>query len=365
MPSSPNSLAPVTVMPQAKPGWRKLIFELPLLLGINLVIGLFLTALNFGGGLAINLVTSQFIGCGIYVCVTVTYLILAECSLTVQLVAIGAAIGVGAALGFVTSTLLTGLSLPLLYHDQSGFILQILLISLLFGTTGSYYFISKQRLVEAQALAQDEKIKRLAQEKQAVTMQLKMLQAQIEPHFLFNTLSNLESLLDSDVATARRMLHDLTSYLRTTLTRSRGEKGTLAQEMEIIRAYLAIQQIRMGARLRFSIALPEELAGKSCPPLLIQPLVENAVRHGLEPSIPGGEVSVTCRADNGKICIEVQDTGVGIAEDSRPGTGTSNVRERLQALFGAAARLSLKEVVPSGVMVMVEYPEEPDAGPDC
>lgn len=357
MSSSPNSLDRGVVMPQAKLGWPKLIAELPLLLCLNLVIGLFLTALNFGGGLAINLVTSQFIGCGIYGCVTVTYALLAERSLTVQLVAIGVAIGVGAVFGFGASTFLTGLNLPLLYREQGGFILQVLLISLLFGTTGSYFFISNQRLTESRALAQEEKIKRLAQEKQAVSMQLKMLQAQIEPHFLFNTLSNLESLLDSDTATARRMLRDLTSYLRTTLTRSREEHATLAQEMEIVRAYLAIQQIRMGARLKFSIHLPESLAGKSCPPLLIQPLVENAVRHGLEPSILGGEIAVDCRVVEGQIRIEVRDTGGGLPEDSRPGTGTENVRERLLAIYGEAACLSLEEVAPSGVMVVVEYPD--------
>ena len=344
-------------MHQAKQGWRKLILELPLLLGLNLVIGLFLTALNFGSGLIINIITSQFIGFGIYSCVTVTFALLAARPVAVQLAAIGMAIAVGAGFGFGVSTFLTGLNLTLLYREQGGFVLQILLISLLFGVAGSYLFISKQRLAEVQALAQEEKIKRLAQEKQAVTMQLKMLQAQIEPHFLFNTLSNLESLLDSDVATARRMLVDLSSYLRTTLTRSREEHATLAQEMEIVRAYLAIQQIRMGARLRFFLNLPENLAGKSCPPLLIQPLVENAIRHGLEPSIPGGEILVDCRAVNGRIRIEVRDTGVGFPEDSRPGTGTENVRERLLALFGPAARFSLEEVTPNGVMIVVEYPD--------
>lgn len=360
MPSSSNSLEPGAGRFKTQPEWRKLSIELLLLLGINLVIGFFLTALNFGSGLAVNLVTSQCIGLGIFACVRGAFGLLAERSPAGKLAVIAGAIGVGSVLGFVASTFLTDVNLTTLYREQGGFILQIVLISLLFGTTVSYFFISKQRLAESLALAQEEKIKRLAQEKLALTMQLKMLQAQIEPHFLFNTLSNLESLLDSDVATARRMLTDLTSYLRTALVRSREDKGTLAQEMQIVRAYLAIQQVRMGTRLRFSINLPEELAAKSCPPLLIQPLVENGVRHGLEPSIPGGEITVDCRAVAGSIRIEVRDSGVGFTDDSRPGTGTENVRERLQVLFGAAALFSLAEAVPGGVMAVVEYPDEQD-----
>lgn len=344
-------------MDQAKPEWRKLLLEAVLLLAINLVIGLFLSALAFGSGLAVNIVTSQCIGFGIYACVRGSFGLLTERPPVQQLVVIAGAIGVGAVLGFVVSTFLTGLSLATLYREQGGFVFQILAISLLFGVMVSYFFISKQRLAEIAAQVREEKIQRLAQEKLALTMQLKMLQAQIEPHFLFNTLSNLESLLDSDVATARRMLADLSSYLRTTLERSREGQGTLAQEMKIVQAYLAILQIRMGSRLTFTVHLPEALADRPCPPLLIQPLVENAVRHGLEPSVTGGEITVDCRKVGAKIQIEVRDSGVGFATGGQPGTGTANVRERLQALFGAEAWLSLAELRPRGVKALVEYPD--------
>ena len=339
------------------PDRQKLLQEVPVTLGINLLIGLFLTVLNFGGTLAVNVIISECIGSVIYVCVTVTYLSLAEWPLAPRLAAIAAAIGVGAGLGFTFSTFLTGFSLVGMYRQQGELLFQILVISLLFGVMVSYFFISKHRLAEIAAQAQEEKIKRLAQEKLAVTMQLKMLQAQIEPHFLFNTLSNLESLLESDIPTARRMLADLSSYLRTTLTRSREERGTLDQEMEIVRAHLAIQQVRMGTRLKFSVNLPEALAAKFCPPLLIQPLVENAIRHGLEPSVTGGEVVVECRLAAGRIRVEVRDSGVGFALGGQPGTGTANVCERLQALFGDEAELTLAEVSPRGVKAMVEYPD--------
>lgn len=339
------------------PDRQKLLREVPVTLGMNLLIGLFLTVLNFGGTLAINVIISECIGSAIYACVTITYLSLADWPPAPRLAAIVAAIGAGAGLGFAVSTCITGFSLPGMIRAQGALLLQILAISLLFGAMVSYFFISKQRLAEVAALAREEKIKRLAQEKQAVTMQLKMLQAQIEPHFLFNTLSNLESLLDSDVATARRMLADLSSYLRTTLERSREGQGTLAQEMKIVQAYLAILQIRMGSRLTFTVHLPEALADRPCPPLLIQPLVENAVRHGLEPSVTGGEITVDCRKVGAKIQIEVRDSGVGFATGGQPGTGTANVRERLQALFGAEAWLSLAELRPRGVKALVEYPD--------
>ncbi|NTV14533.1 MAG: histidine kinase [Desulfobulbaceae bacterium] len=338
------------------PDRQKLLQEVPLTLGLNLLIGLFLTALNFGGPLAVNVIISECIGSAIYGCVTITYLSLAEYPPAPRLVAIAAAIGVGAGLGFTASTFITGFSLLGMFRQQGVLLLQILVISLLFGVVVSYFFISKQRLAEIAAQAREEKIQRLAQEKLALTMQLKLLQAQIEPHFLFNTLSNLESLLDSDVTTARRLLANLSSYLRTTLERSREGQGTLAQEMKIVRAYLAIQQIRMGARLTFMVNLPEVLADLRCPPLLIQPLVENAVRHGLEPSVTGGEVVVDCRKEGERIRIEVRDSGVGFA-GGQPGTGTNNVRERLQALFGAEAGLSLAEVSPRGVKALVEYPD--------
>ncbi|MFN3304088.1 MAG: sensor histidine kinase [Roseateles sp.] len=175
--------------------------------------------------------------------------------------------------------------------------------------------------------------------------QLKLLQGQIEPHFLFNTLANVQSLIDFDPERAKRMLERFTDYLRAGLGQLRGESTTLAQEFVLLEAYLALMQLRMGERLRVRLALPAELATVELPPLLVQPLVENAVHHGLEPQIAGGEVAVTARRDAHHLIIDVEDDGQGLdGPRRRPGNGVAlaNIRARLAARWGPAATLELQ-----------------------
>jgi LytS/YehU family sensor histidine kinase len=189
-----------------------------------------------------------------------------------------------------------------------------------------------------------------------------LLQAQIEPHFLFNTLSNILSLLDSDLEKGKSMLTDLIQYLRTTLSKTRNDTTTIDGEMEIIRAYLNIFKIRMGDRLQYHIDIPDNIKDIPFQPMLIQPLVENSIRHGLEPEIQGGEIWIRGTPDGDILRIEITDTGAGLYENSHPGMGIENIRERLKSLYGDKGRLILKENQPSGVKAILEVPYEPDQG---
>jgi signal transduction histidine kinase len=188
----------------------------------------------------------------------------------------------------------------------------------------------------------DEQLKRQAQE-----AQLRLLQAQIEPHFLFNTLANVHSLMDHDLAKAKQMLASFTDYLRVSLGSIRSESSTVAQELDLAQSYLQLLQGRMEDRLRFEISADEPARRHPLPPLLLQPLVENAVMHGLEPSIAGGTVWVRAQLQGSALCLEVQDDGRGLDAPPRPGArrgnglALNNIRERLKARYGPEAQLEL------------------------
>jgi hypothetical protein len=189
--------------------------------------------------------------------------------------------------------------------------------------------------------------------------QLKLLQGQIEPHFLFNTLANVQSLIDFDPERAKLMLERFTDYLRASLTQLRGDTTTLANEFAMLDAYLALMQLRMGERLRVTLDLPAELRGVELPPLLAQPLVENAIHHGLEPTIAGGTVSVTARSVDGRLLIEVADDGQGLdGPRRRSGNGLAlgNIRARLQARYGSSASLELLPRDGGGTRALIQFP---------
>jgi sensor histidine kinase YesM len=223
-----------------------------------------------------------------------------------------------------------------------------------------YFFYSKKHLKISKEIIQQERINRLSSEKQALEANLRLLQAQIEPHFLFNTLSNILSLLDTDLKKGQSMLIDLTRYLRTSLSKTRGDTTTLGQEMEMIEAYLNIFKVRMEDRLHYRIDMPNSIKDRSFPPMLIQPLVENAIRHGIEPKVEGGEVTIRARTNGDRLRVEITDTGTGLHEDGPAGFGLSNVRERLQSLYGDRGQLILEENRPSGLKAIIEVPYVPD-----
>ncbi|MBC7938167.1 MAG: histidine kinase, partial [Chitinophagaceae bacterium] len=184
------------------------------------------------------------------------------------------------------------------------------------------------------------KHRELDAERRANEAQLKLLQAQIEPHFLFNTLANVVSLMEVDTARARAMLESFIDYLRSSLGSLRHEGHTLGDELALVNAYLQVVSIRMDDRLRYRIDVPDALRQAPFPALTLQPLVENAIVHGLEPQIAGGEVHITASVQGGRLVITVQDDGLGLPSDNPPdrparprssGTGTAcnNIRERL------------------------------------
>jgi LytS/YehU family sensor histidine kinase len=232
----------------------------------------------------------------------------------------------------------------------------MIILGLLFGSIISYFFVTRETISTTKALVQEERIKRLTSEKKAVEGNLKLLQAQIEPHFLFNTLSNILSLLETDLDKGKHMLEDLIHYLRMSLSKTRGETSTIDQEVEMIRAYMSIFQVRMGDRLNYKIDVQDKIKGIQFPPMLIQPLVENAIKHGLEPKIEGGEVGIIGKENGEIIRLEITDTGVGFYEESEPGTGLTNIRERLKSLYGDKGRLILEENRPCGLKAIIEVP---------
>ena len=189
-----------------------------------------------------------------------------------------------------------------------------------------------------------------------VVAQLSLLQAQIEPHFLFNTLAHVRSAIDQDPALGKTMLEHLIRYLRGTLSRSRSALHTVGEEQDLIEALLAIAAIRLARRLRYRVQIPAGVCAARLPPLLLQPLVENAIKHGIEPSIDGGEISVSAELDGESMILRVADTGVGITVGSPEGVGLANVRERLAGLYGTNGRLSLQRNTPRGTIAELRVP---------
>ena len=205
-----------------------------------------------------------------------------------------------------------------------------------------------------------ENLRIVSGEKQAVQAQLRLLQAQIEPHFLFNTLATVQTQIKRSPERASTMLEHLIGYLRQSLTASRAEQGTLAQEFERLRDYLALLKMRMGERLQVSLDLDPALANHPFAPMLLQPLVENAIRHGLEPKVEGGSLSVhATMIEGGARCrITIADTGLGFGanpDSAGTGLGLSHVRERLALLYDGRAELTVADAAP-GTHITIELP---------
>ena len=199
-------------------------------------------------------------------------------------------------------------------------------------------------------------------QRNATEARLKLLETQLEPHMLFNTLANLRVLITADPPRAVAMLDRLNNYLRMTLSGSRALAHPLAAEFERLADYLELMSVRMGERLRYTLDLPDELRGTPVPPLLLQPLVENSIRHGLEPKVEGGAIDVRARQLDGRLIIEVSDTGVGLdaAQTSEgSGFGLEQVRERLATVYGDHGRMSLAAGPSGGTLATLSFPLQP------
>ncbi|MFN0316668.1 MAG: sensor histidine kinase [Burkholderiales bacterium] len=268
------------------------------------------------------------------------------------------AIPAGTAAGVSLAAWITGHDLMRVFAEHPNQLVLTLVVSLIFGTGFSYYFYSREAIAEANAALREEALARAANEKRLAESNLRMLQAQIEPHFLFNTLSNILSLIRAEPGKAEHMLQDLTGYLRVSLKRTRTAEVTVGDEIKLLRAYLGIQQVRMGERLRYTIDVPDELNALRLPPLMLQPLAENAVRHGLEPKPEGGEIRVRASHMGDRLAIEISDTGTGMNLNSIPGVGIENVRARLQGLYGGRAQFVMQPNSPAGLKIRLVIPIE-------
>jgi signal transduction histidine kinase len=269
------------------------------------------------------------------------------------------AIPVGYLLGHQIAFLLLGEPMRMGGHRHIGLV--PILFTVLVGGLGLRHFATREQLARETAA-------RSEAQRLAVDSQLRLLRAQLEPHMLFNTLANLRSLVREDVDRAESMIDQLIVYLRSALAASQTESVVLSREFAQLRAYLDIMALRMGPRLSYRLDLPAALEHTEVPPMLLQPLVENAIKHGLEPKVGQGSIEVVARALPGGIEIRVSDSGLGLPPDedgdrpelsARPTNtsyGLQHVRDRLRVLYGHRARLNLERLDPTGVSAVVFIP---------
>lgn len=334
------------LLPSRVPVWHMLAATAVL----NTLIALAITAFSpHGHGLVNNIVFSQCIGLLTYASIDLPRRRLwpAGPSRPLPMVAI---VLVGACVGWFGGSLLGRLilGLPLTIGDiGANAAIGFFVLTVAAGFVGTWYFWTRERIAASDALAAEAR--------------LKLLTAQIEPHFLFNTLANLQALIGVDPARAQAMLTHLDRYLRATLAATREADVTLEAEFALLAAYLEIIAIRMGPRLAFDLDLPADMRMMRVPPMLLQPLVENAIRHGLEPKIDGGRIRVAARMAGQRLQLAVEDEGRGVdaarqIDAGGTGVGLGNVRERLVTQFGRDAALEIADSTAGGTTVTLYLP---------
>ena len=212
---------------------------------------------------------------------------------------------------------------------------------------------AEAKAAEAQQVADAESLKR-----QLAEARMAAMQAQVEPHFLFNTLASIDHLIERDPPRASQMQKNLIALLRASMPAMRQSATSLGRELDVVRPYLEILKVRMGERLQAQVNMPEGLYSADFPPMMLQSLVENAIKHGLEPKAEGGVLTVSAEVVHGKLAVTVADTGVGFARAATAGTGMGlqNIRERLKLIYGDAAEMRIAENTPSGTRVSIVVP---------
>ena len=216
---------------------------------------------------------------------------------------------------------------------------------------------------QKEAFARDQKLafalERSELERQALDARLHLLQAQVAPHFLFNTLANVQALVEAGSPHASAVLRSLTAYLRAAVPLLHESAATIERELQLVRPYLELMQMRMPDRLQYAMHVDPAALDVRCPPTTVLTLVENAVRHGIDPSEEGGRIDIDIERRGERCVVRVTDTGVGLRESANGlGTGLTSLRERLQLIFGDAAQLRLTSDAPRGVAVEVDMPAE-------
>jgi hypothetical protein len=220
-------------------------------------------------------------------------------------------------------------------------------------------YVFRRRAAEVASRAHESELHGLQLERQTSEARLQTLRAQIEPHFLFNSLANVQRLYQTDRGRGRRMLANFVAYLRAALPEARRDETTLNQEVELTRAYLNVLQVRMGDRLKVSVDVPGELGALRFPPFALSTLAENAVKHGLNPLPEGGSIDIRARVEGPQLKVELADTGAGLTQSGGSGTGLANLRARLSALYGDAASLEIAANAPRGLCATIAVPAKP------
>jgi sensor histidine kinase YesM len=268
-------------------------------------------------------------------------------------------------LGMCIGSMILGLDVPDLAHYLTVPRISMILFTLIAIFALLALILSRERMDRVKLERSEAHARAETVERQALKAQLRLLQAQIEPHMLFNTLANLQGLIAIDPQRAGQMLDQLIQYLRATLSVSRMETTTLDQEFAALEAYLGLMSVRMGTRLAYRCALPDALRTARLPTMLLQPLVENAVVHGLEPKVDGGMVTIEAARRGDLLEVTVRDTGLGLGPAlpaaSPPqgrGVGLATTRERLHVLYGGRAGVELLPSPPQGTLARLTLPLE-------
>ena len=273
------------------------------------------------------------------------------------------AVVVGSFLGTVLAGLVKGRDIASMFTERLSGVSITMSLGIGFGCVAVAAYIYREKRARDEARLHRAEAERERLEKSMLEAKLQLMQAQVEPHFLFNTLANVQHLVETDPPSASRMLESLIQYLRAALPQMREGSTTLKREFDMARAFLEIHRIRMGTRLDFSIEAPAHLQCVSFPPMMLLSLVENALKHGVDPCCECSSIEVRASHADGRLRVSVADTGEGIVPKKGGGVGLANIRERLKALYGLEARLTLEENEPHGVVASIEIPL-PDAALD-
>ncbi len=244
------------------------------------------------------------------------------------------------------------------YQEQSSDWLMLFILLVIVSAVIVKVVLGSKKKAESRAQAATVTAAEEGLKRQLAEAQLKMMQAQVEPHFLFNTLASVDFLIETDPPRASKMQKNLIQYLRAALPQMREGSTTLGKEVALCRSYLEILKVRMDDRLQFALNVPQGLASAQFPPMMMQSLVENAVKHGLEPKAEGGALTISADVANGRLRVTVADTGLGFGTGAKPGTsvGLANVRDRLGALYGGLACLQVESNTPNGTIATIEVP---------
>lgn len=272
-----------------------------------------------------------------------------------QVAAVGVTVPVGFFVAFVLST---APGAPMFWHTgrMEGY-MTFTFLGMLVAPWTALAALLRHREASVERLATDFELERSEMARQALDARMRLLTAQAQPHFLFNTLANVQALVEAGSPRAPQLLQCLTDYLRAAVPRLEAAANTLGQELALVRAYLELMQMRMPDRLAFALHVDPAVRLLRCPSMTLLTLVENAVQHGIDPSVEGGRIDVHAEAlSAGRCRLRVVDTGVGLqASGGGLGTGLAALRERLLWAYGGSATLALNEVTPHGVEATIEF----------